>query len=131
MPDISAGSSGKSRSSHWARRGSAISISRGGYAARGADQGTDTHRPWSSQSATACFATIPLTIISGPARPEETMKNEGQFAGKSSHLLEKRFDYRALALALAPAAAALCYPFLLKGFHAVVGTPAETPSTFA
>jgi hypothetical protein len=41
--------------------------------------------------------------------------------------LEKRFDYRALA----PAAAALCYPFLLKGFHAVVGTPAVTPSPFA
>jgi hypothetical protein len=36
-------------------------------------------------------------------------------------------DYRALA----PAAAALCYPFLLKVFHAIVGTPAVTPSPFA
>jgi hypothetical protein len=42
-------------------------------------------------------------------------------------LLESRFDYRALA----PAAAALCYPFLLKAFHTVVGTPAVTPSPFA
>jgi hypothetical protein len=29
-----------------------------------------------------------------------------------------RFDH----LALAPAAAAICYPFLLRAFHAVVGT---------
>jgi hypothetical protein len=55
------------------------------------------------------------------------VKNEGKFAGKSSLLLEKRVDY----LALAPAAAALCYPFLLKGFHAIVGTPAVTPSPSA
>jgi hypothetical protein len=40
---------------------------------------------------------------------------------------EKRFDYSALA----PAAAALCYPFLLKAFHALVGPPAATPSPFA
>lgn len=31
---------------------------------------------------------------------------------------------------LAPAGAAFCYPFLLKGFHALVGTPAVTPSLF-
>src|SRR4029453_8569032 len=37
-----------------------------------------------------------------------------------------RFDY----LALAPAAAAICYPFLLRAFHAVVGTQA-TPSPLA
>jgi hypothetical protein len=55
------------------------------------------------------------------------MKIEGQFAGNSSPLLEKRSDHWALA----PAVAALCYPFLLKGFHAVVGTPAVTPSPFA
>jgi hypothetical protein len=41
--------------------------------------------------------------------------------------LETRFDYWALA----PAAAALCYPFLLKGFHAVVGTAAVTSSPLA
>jgi len=35
-----------------------------------------------------------------------------------------RFDH----LALAPAAAAICYPFLLRAFHAVVGTKAATPS---
>jgi hypothetical protein len=35
-----------------------------------------------------------------------------------------RFDY----LALAPAAAAICYPFLLRAFHAVVGTQAAAPS---
>jgi hypothetical protein len=35
-----------------------------------------------------------------------------------------RFDYSALA----PAAAAICYPFLLRAFHAVVGTQAATPS---
>jgi len=40
---------------------------------------------------------------------------------------EKRFDYPALA----PAAAALCYPFLLKAFHVLVGAPAATPSPFA
>jgi hypothetical protein len=40
---------------------------------------------------------------------------------------EKRFRYQALA----PAAAALCYPFLLKAFHAVVGTPPVTPLPFA
>jgi hypothetical protein len=55
------------------------------------------------------------------------MKNEDQPTGKRSPLLEKRFDYWALA----PAAATLCYPFLLKAFHAVVGTPAVTPSPFA
>src|SRR4051812_24498207 len=38
-----------------------------------------------------------------------------------------RFNY----LALAPAAAAICYPFLLRAFHAVVGTQAATPSLFA
>jgi hypothetical protein len=38
----------------------------------------------------------------------------------------KRFDYQALA----PAAAALSYPFLLRAFHAVVGRPAITPSSF-
>jgi hypothetical protein len=36
----------------------------------------------------------------------------------------QRFDY----LALAPAMAAICYPFLLRAFHAVVGTQAATPS---
>jgi len=41
--------------------------------------------------------------------------------------LEKSFDY----LALAPAAAALCYPFLLRAFHALVGPGAATPSPFA
>lgn len=55
------------------------------------------------------------------------MKNEDQPTGKRSCLLEKRFDHWALA----PAAEALCYPFLLKGFHAVVGTLAVTPSPFA
>jgi len=38
-----------------------------------------------------------------------------------------RFDY----LALAPAAAAICYPFLLQAFHAVVGTQAAAPSPLA
>src|SRR5262249_60259624 len=37
------------------------------------------------------------------------------------------FDYSALA----PAAAAICYPFLLRAFHAVVGTQAATPSPLA
>jgi hypothetical protein len=55
------------------------------------------------------------------------MKNEDQHTGKRSPLLEKRFDYWALV----PAAAILCYPFLLKAFHAVVGTAAVTPSLFA
>jgi len=40
---------------------------------------------------------------------------------------EQGFDYPALA----PAAAALCYPFLLKAFHTVVGTSALTPSPAA
>jgi len=40
---------------------------------------------------------------------------------------DKRFDCKALA----PAAAALCYPFLLKAFHAVVGTPSLSPLPFA
>jgi hypothetical protein len=44
-----------------------------------------------------------------------------------SPLLEKRLDYWALA----PAAATLCYPFLLRAFHAVVGPQAVTPSPFA
>jgi hypothetical protein len=35
-------------------------------------------------------------------------------------LSEKRLDY----LALAPAASAICYPFLLNAFHAIVGTHA-------
>src|SRR4029077_16517841 len=38
-----------------------------------------------------------------------------------------RFDY----LALAPAAAGICFPFLLRAFHAVVGTQAATPSPLA
>ena len=41
-----------------------------------------------------------------------------------SSSLGKRFDY----VALAPAAAALCYPFLLRAFHAIVGSQAATPS---
>jgi hypothetical protein len=32
---------------------------------------------------------------------------------------------------LAPAAAAICYPFLLRAFHALVGAPATTPSPVA
>jgi hypothetical protein len=55
------------------------------------------------------------------------MRNEAQLTGTSSPLLEKRFDYWALVAA----AATLCYPFLLKGFHAIVGTPAVTLSPFA
>ncbi len=39
-----------------------------------------------------------------------------------SSSLGKRFDY----LAPAPAAAALCYPFLLGAFHAIVGSQAAT-----
>jgi len=39
----------------------------------------------------------------------------------------KHFDY----VALAPAAAALCYPFLLRAFHAVVGTHAVALSVSA
>jgi len=38
-----------------------------------------------------------------------------------------RFDY----LALAPAAAAICYALLLWAFHADVGAPAATPSPSA
>src|SRR5206468_2580220 len=38
-------------------------------------------------------------------------------------VLEKRFDY----LALVPAAAAICYPFLLNAFHAIVGTQDVSP----
>jgi hypothetical protein len=41
--------------------------------------------------------------------------------------LEKGFDY----LAFVPAAAAICYPFLLNAFHAVVGTQAVTVSPLA
>jgi hypothetical protein len=41
--------------------------------------------------------------------------------------LEKRFD----RLALVPAAAAICYPFLLNAFHAIVGTQAVSPPPFA
>ena len=40
---------------------------------------------------------------------------------------EKRLNFPALA----PAGAALCYPFLLRAFHAVVGTPPVTPSPLA
>ncbi len=44
------------------------------------------------------------------------------FAGPQTRrrFLEKRFDY----LALVPAAAAICYPFPLDAFHAIVGTQA-------
>jgi hypothetical protein len=42
-------------------------------------------------------------------------------------LAKARFDYWALA----PAAAALAYPFLLRMFHVVVGPQAVTPSPFA
>src|SRR5215468_9318481 len=44
-----------------------------------------------------------------------------------SPTIGRRFDY----LALAPAAAAICYPFLLRAFHAVIGTQAATPSLLA
>src|SRR6185437_4311832 len=44
-----------------------------------------------------------------------------------SGLLERRSDY----LALAPATAAICYPFLLRAFHAVIGTQAVAPSSLA
>src|SRR3954469_16302806 len=42
-------------------------------------------------------------------------------------VLEKRFDY----LALVPAAAAICYPFLLNAFHAIVGTQDVSPPPLA
>ncbi len=41
--------------------------------------------------------------------------------------LEKRYSY----VAVAPAAAAICYPFLLKAFHAIVGTQAVSLPPFA
>src|SRR4051812_33865751 len=41
--------------------------------------------------------------------------------------LEKRFDY----LALVPAVAAICYPFLLNAFHAIVGTQSVSPPPLA
>jgi hypothetical protein len=41
--------------------------------------------------------------------------------------VEASFDHRALA----PAMASLCYPFLLRAFHAFVGPPATTPSPLA
>src|SRR5262245_64972274 len=41
--------------------------------------------------------------------------------------LEMRFDH----LALVPAAAAICYPFLLNAFHAIVGTQAGSQSPLA
>lgn len=41
--------------------------------------------------------------------------------------LGKRFDY----VALAPAAAALCYPFLLRAFHAIVGSQSATLLPYA
>lgn len=44
-----------------------------------------------------------------------------------SGLLERRSDH----LALAPVAAAICYPFLLRAFHAVIGTQAVAPSPLA
>lgn len=56
-----------------------------------------------------------------------SIAGEDQPTGIRSTLFEKRLDYWALA----PAAAALCYPFLLKAFHAIAGTPAVTPSPFA
>jgi hypothetical protein len=44
-----------------------------------------------------------------------------------SGLLERHSD----DLALVPAAAAICYPFLLQAFHAVIGTQAASPSPLA
>lgn len=41
--------------------------------------------------------------------------------------LDKRIDY----LALVPAAAPICYPFLLNAFHAIVGTQAVSPPPLA
>jgi hypothetical protein len=54
------------------------------------------------------------------------MKAFVQQQNRSSNL-GKRFDY----VALTPAAAALCYPFLLRAFHAIVGSQAATPSPLA
>ena len=42
-------------------------------------------------------------------------------------LVDRRCDY----FALAPAAAAICYPFLLDAFHAIVGTKAIRPAPLA
>lgn len=44
-----------------------------------------------------------------------------------SSSIGKRFDY----VALVPGAAALCYPFLLRAFHAIVGSQTATPSPSA
>jgi hypothetical protein len=44
-----------------------------------------------------------------------------------SDTIGPRFDH----LALTPAAAAICYPFFLRAFHALVGTQAATPSPLA
>src|SRR5438874_2328394 len=63
-------------------------------------------------------------------RPDRTVDTGGfkmdRFAQPQdrSATIGPRFDY----LALAPAAAAICYPFLLPAFHAVVGTRAAAPS---
>ena len=46
---------------------------------------------------------------------------------KRSAMIGGRFDY----LALAPAGAVICYPFLLRAFHAVVGTQAATTPPLA
>jgi hypothetical protein len=40
---------------------------------------------------------------------------------------EQRFDQ----LAMVPAVAAICYPFLLKGFHLVAGPPGSQPLPLA
>jgi hypothetical protein len=55
------------------------------------------------------------------------MKNGDQLARNSPFPLAHRFDYASLA----PAVAALGYPLLLNGFHAIAGNPAVPPSPFA
>jgi hypothetical protein len=48
-------------------------------------------------------------------------------AQNRTKFLEQRLDY----LALLPAAAAICYPFLLNAFHAIVGARAVSPPPLA
>src|SRR5262249_18870275 len=74
---------------------------------------TNLTDPRSTASSIAAATPYKLKLVEAQAM----LRMNGQSQHYRSASIGKRFDY----VALAPAAAALCYPFLLRAFHAVVG----------
>jgi hypothetical protein len=79
-------------------------------------EGKSSHLSWKSSRTPVSLLWLYRFVMEAFVRPQNRRT-----------LLDKRLDY----LALVPAAAAICYPFLLKAFHAIVSTQAVSPPPLA